>query len=40
MQATLDHLIAACEGHGTTDACPILNALEDASTSHHDQTHD
>jgi Hg(II)-responsive transcriptional regulator len=28
MQSTLDDLIAACEGHGSTDACPILNALE------------
>jgi len=28
MQSTLDDLIAACEGHGTTDACPILDALE------------
>jgi Hg(II)-responsive transcriptional regulator len=28
MQSTLGDLIAACEGHGSTDACPILNALE------------
>lgn len=28
IQATLDDLITACEGHGTTDACPILDALE------------
>lgn len=28
IQATLDDLIAACEGHGSTDACPILDALE------------
>lgn len=31
IQATLDDLIAACEGHGSTDACPILDALEKKS---------
>jgi len=36
MRATLNDLIAACEGHGTTDDCPILHALEDHS---HDPTH-
>lgn len=29
IQATLNHLITACEGHGSTDDCPILHALED-----------
>lgn len=32
MRATLDDLIAACEGHGSTDDCPILHALDDPST--------
>jgi Hg(II)-responsive transcriptional regulator len=44
MQATLDHLITACEGHGTTDDCPILHALEEpphdihapTNNEHHD----
>ncbi len=40
MQTTLNHLIAACEGHGTTDDCPILHALEDSATNHQEQTHD
>ena len=40
MQATLNHLITTCEGHGTTDDCPILHALEDSSTNHQEQTHD
>lgn len=44
MQATLDHLIAACEGHGTTDECPILHALEDhphnLDHSTNDASHD
>lgn len=39
MQATLDELITACEGHGTTDDCPIIHALDDSSTNHQDETH-
>lgn len=38
MLATLDDLIDACEGHGSTDACPILHALEDHPTD--PSTHD
>lgn len=40
MQATLGHLITACEGHGTTDDCPILHALEDPPTNHQGEIHD
>ncbi|WP_022834391.1 MerR family transcriptional regulator [Salisaeta longa] len=29
---TLDHLITACKGHGSTDDCPILHALETPSS--------
>ncbi|HEX7069969.1 MAG TPA: MerR family DNA-binding protein [Rhodothermales bacterium] len=29
MKATLAHLVAACDGHGSTHDCPILNALEE-----------
>jgi hypothetical protein len=43
IQATLSALIAACEGHGSTDDCPILHALEDhpsePSHSTNDATH-
>lgn len=28
MKTTLEHLAAACDGHGTTGDCPILHALE------------
>ncbi len=38
MRATLTDLIAACEGHGSTDDCPILHALDDTST-HPNETH-
>jgi len=38
MQATLDHLITACEGHGTTDDCPILHALEEPPHDIHAPT--
>lgn len=28
MRETLAHLADACDGHGSLDACPILNALD------------
>jgi DNA-binding transcriptional MerR regulator len=28
IQATLEHLVDACDGHGPTSRCPILDALE------------
>ena len=40
MQATLDDLIDACDGHGTTDDCPILHALEDHPNESNHATHD
>lgn len=40
IQATLDDLIEACEGHGSTDDCPILHALEDHPEELNQPTND
>ncbi len=36
IEAKLEELVAVCDGEGSTDACPILHALEGPAASLHE----